>query len=155
MTAKSATEQTLRAHMTVHDAKAAIAFYARAFGATELFRLTEPSGKVGHAEIRIGDSMLMLNDEYPDFGARSPAATGGSPVAFHVRVADADKAVERAVAAGATIIRPVEDQFYGDRSGMVACPFGYRWSLAAAKEEVSPSEMQKRWDKMMAGGKTE
>ena len=73
--------QTLRAHMTVHDAKEAIAFYAKAFGATELFRLTEPSGKVGHAEIKIGDSVLMMNDEYPDFGAKSPAATGGSPVA--------------------------------------------------------------------------
>lgn len=155
MTAKSATEQTLRAHMTVHDAKAAIDFYAKAFGATELFRLTEPSGKVGHAEIQIGDSVVMLNDEYPDFGARSPAATGGSPVAFHIKVGDADKAVDRAVAAGATVIRPVQDQFYGDRSGMVACPFGYRWFLAAPKEVVSPAEMQKRWDKMMAGGKVE
>jgi PhnB protein len=77
----SAKDQTLRAHMTVHDAKEAITFYAKAFGATELFRLTEPSGKVGHAEIRIGDSVLMLNDEYPDFGAKSPTATGGSPVA--------------------------------------------------------------------------
>lgn len=157
MTAKSATEQTLRPHMTVHDAKAAIDFYAKAFGATELFRLTEPSGKVGHAEIQIGDSVLMLNDEYPDFGARSPAATGGSPVAFHILVADADKAVDRAVAAGATVIRPVQDQFYGDRSGMVACPFGFgcRWFLAASKEVVSPAEMQKRWDKMMVGGKVE
>src|SRR5260221_11179816 len=94
------TGQTLRAHMTVHDAKEAIAFYAKAFGATELFRLTEPSGKVGHAEIKIGDSVLMLNDEYPDFGAKSPAATGGSPVAFHIQGPDADKAVDRAVTAG-------------------------------------------------------
>lgn len=152
---KSAIGQTLRAHMTVHDATAAIAFYAKAFGATELFRLTEPSGRVGHAEIQIGDSVLMLNDEYPDFGAKSPAATGGSPVAFHIGVADADKAVDRAIAAGATVIRPVQDQFYGDRSGMVACPFGYRWFLAARKEEVSPAEMQKRWSKMLVGGKVE
>jgi len=149
-------QQTLRAHMTVHDAKAAIAFYAKAFGAVEAFRLVEPaSGKVGHAEIRIGDSILMLNDEYPDFGAKSPAATGGSPVAFHVQVADADKAVERAVAAGATLVRPVQDQFYGDRSGMVACPFGYRWFLATTKEVVSSAEMQKRWSKMLEGGKVE
>jgi PhnB protein len=149
-------QQTLRAHMTVHDAKAAIAFYAKAFGAVEAFRLVEPaSGKVGHAEIRIGDSILMLNDEYPDFGAKSPAATGGSPVAFHVHVTDADKAVERAVAAGATLVRPVQDQFYGDRSGMVACPFGYRWFLATPKEVVSPAEMQKRWSKMLEGGKVE
>jgi PhnB protein len=153
MNAKTTNGQTLRAHMTVHDAKAALSFYAKAFGATELFRLTEPSGRVGHAEISIGDSVLMLNDEYPDFGSRSPAATGGSPVAFHIQVPDADKAVERAVAAGATMVRPVEDQFYGDRSGMVACPFGYRWSLATPKEVVSPAEMQKRWNKMLEGGK--
>ena len=151
----SAKDQTLRAHMTVHDAKAAIAFYARAFGATELFRLSEPSGRIGHGEIRIGDSVLMLNDEYPDFGAKSPAATGGSPVAFHLRVEDADKAVDRAVKAGATLVRPVQDQFYGDRSGMVACPFGYRWSLAATNEMVSPQEMQKRWTKMLETGKAD
>ena len=149
-------QQTLRAHMTVHDAKAAIAFYAKAFGAVEAFRLVEPgSGKVGHAEIRIGDSILMLNDEYPDFGAKSPTATGGSPVAFHIQVADADKAVDRAVKAGATLVRPVQDQFYGDRSGMVACPFGYRWFLANTKEAVSPAEMQKRWSEMLEAGKVE
>ncbi|MFZ5779185.1 MAG: VOC family protein [Pseudomonadota bacterium] len=155
MTAKSTNGQTLTVHMTVHDADGAIAFYAKAFGATELFRLVEPSGKVGHAEIRIGDSVVMLNDEYPDFGARSPAATGGSPVAFHIRVADADQAVERAVKAGATLVREVQDQFYGDRSGMVACPYGYRWFLAAAKETVSPEEMQRRWRGMLEGGKVE
>lgn len=95
MTAKSAPSgPTLRAHMTVHDAKAAIDFYAKAFGAVELFRLVEPAGRVGHAEIRIGDSVLMMNDEYPDFGAQSPGAIGGSPVAFHIAVSDADKAVE-------------------------------------------------------------
>ena len=154
MRAKQTDErQVLRAHATVHDATAAIDFYAKAFGAVEQFRLTEPSGKVGHAEIRIGDSLLMPNDEYPDFGARSPASTGGSPVAFYIQVPDADAAVERAVAAGATVVRPVQDQFYGDRMGMVACPFGYRWSLSARKEEVSPAEMQQRWNKMLAGGK--
>ena len=153
MIAKSApSSQTVRPHMTVHDAKAAIDFYVRAFGATELFRLVEPAGRVGHAEIRIGDTVLMMNDEYPDFGARSPGAIGGSPVAFHIVVADADAAVERAVAAGATLVRPVQDQFYGDRSGMVACPFGYRWFLAAPKEVVTPEEMQKRWTKMLEGG---
>ena len=155
MSAKMEPGQTLQAHMTVHDAKAAIAFYVKAFGAVELFRLVEPAGRVGHAEIRIGDSVLMMNDEYPDFGAKSPAAIGGSPVAFRVIVEDADKAVERAVAAGATLVRPVQDQFYGDRSGMVACPFGYRWFLAATKEVVSPEEMQRRWTKMMEGGKVE
>jgi PhnB protein len=153
MTAKTALSgQTVRAHMTVHDAKAAIDFYVKAFGAVELFRLVEPAGRVGHAEIRIGDTVLMMNDEYPDFGARSPGAIGGSPVAFHIAVPDADTAVDRAVAAGATLVRPVQDQFYGDRSGMVACPFGYRWFLAAAKEVISPEEMQKRWTKMLEGG---
>ena len=156
MSAKTADDsQTVRAHMTVHDAKEAIAFYGRAFGATEMFRLSEPSGRIGHAEIRIGDSILMLNDEYPDFGARSPAATGGSPVAFHVRVADADQAVDRAVKAGATLVRPVQDQFYGDHSGMVACPYGYRWFLAATKEVVSLEDMQKRWTKMLEAGKVD
>lgn len=154
MTAKQkAASQTLRAHATVHDAKAAIAFYVKAFGAVELFRLAEPAGRVGHAEIQIGDSVLMLNDEYPDFGAKSPASVGGSPVAFHIQVKDADAAFDRAVKAGATVVRPVQDEFYGDRMGMVACPFGYRWSLATTKEQVSPAEMQKRWTKMLEGGK--
>ena len=143
---------TVQPHMTVHDAKAAIDFYVKAFGAVEQFRLVEPSGKVGHAEIKIGDSLLMLNDEYPDFGARCPAAIGGSPVAFRVEVADADAAVERAVKAGATMVRPVQDEFYGDRMGMVACPFGYRWSLAQPKQVVTPEEMQKNWTKLLESG---
>ena len=143
---------TVQPHMTVHDAKAAIDFYVKAFGAVEQFRLVEPSGKVGHAEIKIGDSLLMLNDEYPDFGARCPAAIGGSPVAFRVEVADADAAVERAVKAGATMVRPVKDEFYGDRMGMVACPFGYRWSLAQPKQVVTPEEMQKNWTKLLESG---
>ena len=155
MTAKhKAASQTLRAHATVHDAKAAIAFYAKAFGAVELFRLVEPAGRVGHAEIKIGDSVLMLNDEYPDFGANSPASVGGSPVAFRIEVPDADAAFDRAVKAGATVVRPLQDEFYGDRMGMVACPFGYRWSLAMTKEQVSPAEMQKRWTRMLEGGQS-
>ena len=148
------TSQTLRAHATVHDAKAAIAFYIKAFGAKELFRLVESAGRVGHAEIQIGDSVLMLNDEYPDFGARSPASIGGSLVAFRIEVPDADAAFDRAVKAGATVVRPLQDEFYGDRMGMVACPFGYRWSLATPKEQVTPAEMQKRWTTMLAGGKS-
>ena len=154
MTAKQkAASQTLRAHATVHDAKAAIAFYVKAFGAVELFRLVEPAGRVGHAEIQIGDSVLMLNDEYPDFGAKSPASVRGSPVAFRIEVPDADAAFDRAVKAGATVVRPLQDEFYGDRMGMVACPFGYRWSLAMTKEQVSSAEMQKRWTRMLERGK--
>lgn len=155
MNAKTDAGSTVLPHATVHDAKAAIAFYAKALGAKEIFRLVEPgSGRVGHAEIRIGNSILMLSDEYPDFGALSPNSVGGSPVAFRVIVDDADRAVARAVAAGATLIRPVQDQFYGDRSGMIACPFGYRWFLATPKEDVSPDEMQKRWAKMIEGGQS-
>ncbi len=154
MTAKQIDDgQTVRPHLTVHDAKAAIAFYVKAFGATEIFRLAEPSGRIGHAEIRIGDSIVMLNDEYPDFGAKSPASVGGSPVAFYIRVTDTDAAVARAIKAGATVVRPVEDQFYGERMGMVACPFGYRWSLSQPREQVDPVEMQKRWTKMLESGK--
>ena len=134
MDAKTADKHTVQAHITVHDAKEAIAFYAKAFGAVESFRLTDPSGRLGHAEIRIGNSVLMMNDEHPAFGAMSPASIGGSPVMFHIQVADADKAVDRAVKAGATLVRPVQDPFYGDRSGMVACPFGYRWFLATTKD---------------------
>lgn len=141
-----------RAHATAHDAKAAIAFYAKAFGAVEQFRLSESSGRLGHAEIRIGDSVLMLNDKYPDFGARSPASVGGSPVAFRIEVPDAAAAADRAVKAGATVVRPEQDEFYGDRMSMVACQFGYRWSLATPKEQVSPVEMQRRWSKMLSGG---
>lgn len=147
------TGQKLQAHMTVHDAKAAIDFYVKAFGAIEQFRLVEPAGRVGHAELKIGDSLLMMNDEYPDFGARCPAAIGGSPVAFRLEVGDADAALKRAVDAGATVVRPVQDEFYGDRVGMVACPFGYRWSLAQPKESISPAEMQKRWTKLLESGK--
>ena len=145
----SAKDQTLRAHMTVHDAKEAIAFYAKAFGATEQFRLTEPSGRVGHAEIKIGDSVLMLNDEYPDFGAKSPAAIGGSPVAFHIQVADADKAVDRAVKAGATLMREVQDQFYGDRSGTVEDPFGHVWHISTHVEDVPTDELKRRAEQAM------
>ncbi|MBM3644494.1 MAG: VOC family protein [Alphaproteobacteria bacterium] len=144
--------QTLRPHLTVRDGAAAIDFYRRAFGAVELFRLVEPSGKLGHAEIRIGDTIVMLNEEYPDFGALSPDSLGGSPVAFLIYVDNADQAIERATKAGATLLRPVADQFYGDRSGMVACPFGYRWTLGNRAEEVDPAEMQRRFTKMMSGG---
>jgi PhnB protein len=137
------------AYLCVKDSKAALKFYAKAFGAKELFRLTEPSGKVGHAEMKIGSSMLMLADEYPDFGHLSPPTLGGSPVQFHLYVKNADAAVKRAVKAGATLIRPTADQFYGDRTGTVADPFGYRWMLSHRLEIVTPKEMQKRWTKML------
>ena len=138
-------------YMIVRDAAAALAFYKNAFGAEELFRLAEPSGRVGHAEFRIGNSLIMLADEYPDFGALSPAALGGSPVKMMIYVPDCDAAVKRAVDAGATVLRPPADQFYGDRAAMVADPFGHSWSLQTRIEEVSPQEMQKRFTKAMGG----
>ena len=141
-----------RAYLTVKDAAGAFDFYHAAFGAEELFRLVEPGGKVGHAEIRIGNSTVMLSDEYPDFGALSPATVGGSPVKLHLYVEDADTFVARAVAAGATLLRPVADQFYGDRAGMIADPYGHSWQVATPKEQVSPAEMQRRWAAALAGG---
>ncbi len=140
--------QVLTAYLIVRNAAKAIEFYRKAFGAKEVFRLTEPQGKIGHAELRIGDSLLMLADEYPDFGALSPASIGGSPVSLHLYVDDVDRVVEGAAAAGATILRAVKDEFYGDRAGMVVDPYGHKWHIATHKEEVSPQEMQRRWGAM-------
>jgi|SRR5438309_2163460 len=143
--------QALTPYVIVKDAAKAIDFYKKAFGATEVFRLTEPQGsKIGHAELRIGDSLLMLADEYPDFGALSPSSVGGSPVSLHLYVDDVDHLVERATSAGATVLRPVKDEFFGDRIGTIVDPFGHKWQLATRKEEVSPQEMQKRWGAMFS-----
>lgn len=133
------------------DTGKAIDFYVRAFGAKEKFRLAEPSGKIGHAEIEIDGAVVMLSDEYPDFGALSAQTMGGSPVVLHLYVGDVDALVARATKAGATLLRPVKDEFYGDRTGQVADPFGYKWMIATPKENVSPQEMQNRWSKMLAG----
>jgi PhnB protein len=139
-------EHALSPYLVVKGAAKAIEFYAKAFGAREVFRLVEPSGKVGHAELEIGKSTLMLADEYPDFGALSPVTLGGSPVALHLYVEDVDAVVLRATAAGATVLRPVKDEFFGDRTAMVADPFGHKWHLSTRKENVSPEEMQRRMD---------
>jgi PhnB protein len=127
--------------LTCRNAAAALDFYVRAFGAVELFRMPEPDGKLMHAEMRIGNSTLMLSDEYPDWGAVQPEAGKGGT--FMIYVPDADAAFAQAVAAGATELQPVTDQFWGDRSGRVACPYGYRWSLAQKVREVSPEEIAK------------
>jgi PhnB protein len=136
-------------YMGFKDASRAIAFYVKAFAAKELYRLTEPSGRIGHAELAIGNATLMLSDEYPDFGAVSAQTLGGSPIALQIYVADADAFVERAVKAGATMLRPVKDEFYGDRAGQIADPFGYKWMVATRKERITPQEMQRRWSAMM------
>ena len=143
---------TLTPYLIVKGAAAALDFYKEAFGAVEEMRLTDPAGRIGHAEIMIGDSHLMLADEHPEFGALGPATLGGSPVTLHLEVDDADAAADRAVAAGATLLRPVADQFHGNRSGMVADPFGHKWFLSAEIEAVSAEEMQRRYDKLNAGG---
>jgi PhnB protein len=130
------------AYLTVHDAAAAVEFYKRAFGATELFRLLEPSGRIGHAEIQVGDSRIMLADEYPEFEIYSPRHFGGTPVRIVLYVEDVDAMFAQAVAAGATVVRPVADQFYGARSGQAEDPFGYRWVLSTHIRDVSAEEMQ-------------
>lgn len=147
----AAQADALAPYLIVKQAAAAIEFYATAFGAVEQFRLTGPDGRIGHAELALAGTTLMLADEWPDFGALSPPSVGGSPVRLHLYVEDCDAVVGRAVAAGATLVRPVADQFYGDRSGMVADPFGHSWFVATRKVAVTPAEMQRRWDMALTG----
>ena len=135
-------------YLIVDDGARAIDFYKQAFGAKELMRMPAPGGKIGHAEIKIGDSVIMLADEAPEMDARSAKHYGGSPVSLMVYVDDVDNLFPRAVAAGAKEVRPVADQFYGDRSGTVKDPFGHSWHLSTHKEDVSPEEMKKRMDAM-------
>lgn len=135
----------LYAYLCVRDAAAAIDFYARAFGARELFRLTEPGGRVGHAEIDLDGHVLMLSEEYPELGVRSPERLDATPVTLHLHVEDADALVARAVAAGGTLERGLQDHFYGERSGTVRDPFGHRWLIGHAIETVTPEEMQRRY----------
>lgn len=142
--------QRLSPYLIVKDASRAIAFYCDVFEAKELFRLAEPSGKVGHAELELGESLLMIADEYPDFGALSPVSVGGTPVSLQLYVADVDATVARAVQAGATLLRPIKDEFYGDRTGVIVDPFGHRWHLSTQLEPVSHEEMQRRWRAMFS-----
>jgi PhnB protein len=131
-------------YLAVEDAAAALEFYKRAFGARERMRMPAPGGKVGHAEIEIGGSCIMLADEYPDMDFRSPKAYGGTPVGLHLYVADVDAVARQAVAAGAKELRPVRDQFYGDRTGSFEDPFGHVWHIATHKEDLSPDELKRR-----------
>jgi len=135
---------TATPYLIVNGGAQAIEFYKKAFGATELMRMPQPGGKIGHAEIKIGDSPIMLADESPAVGARSPQSIGGSPVSIMLYVEDVDKIFSQAVAAGAKVKRPVADQFYGDRTGGIEDPFGHLWYIATHKEDVSPEEMRKR-----------
>jgi PhnB protein len=139
-------------YLVVDGAAQAIDFYTQVLGATERMRMGAPEGKVGHAELQIGDSVVMLADEFPDMGALSPKTVGGTPVTLGVYVEDVDATFDRAVKAGAKSLRPVENQFYGDRSGQFEDPFGHHWSVSTHVEDVPPDEMAKRAQAMMAGG---
>jgi PhnB protein len=138
-------------YLRVNDAARAIDFYARAFGATERFRLTEPSGRIGHAEIVFGSMTLMLSDEFPEYGLLGPQPGVSAPFSIHLHVDDADAMIERAVAAGATLERAPQDEFYGERAGVVHCPFGHRWMIGHQIEEVTPEEMQRRYTALLSG----
>jgi PhnB protein len=131
-------------YLIVDGGAKALAFYAAVFDAVERERIEGPGGKIGHAEITIGDSWIMLADEHPEVGALCPGTVGGSPVTLHVYVADVDDVVARAVAAGAKLTRPVADQFYGDRVGGITDPFGHRWSVATHKEDLTREELHRR-----------
>jgi PhnB protein len=131
-------------YLSVDGADKAIAFYCDILGAEERVRMGGPDGKIGHAELAIGDSMVMLADAFPDAGAPTPSALGGSPVTLMVYVADVDDVFARAIKAGAKEIAPVQDQFYGDRSGQFEDPFGHRWNVTSHIEDVTPEEMEKR-----------
>jgi PhnB protein len=139
-------------YLYIAGAGAAIEFYCSVLGATERMRMPGPDGKLGHAELEIGDSVIMLADENPDMDVQSPKALGGTPLSLHVYVEDADGVFERAIQAGAKALRPVEDQFYGDRSGQFEDPFGHRWNVATHVEDVPPDEMAKRAAAAMAAG---
>lgn len=135
-------------YLRVTNAAAAIAFYKEVFGATERFRLVEPSGRIGHCELDFGGTDVYASEEYPELGLLSPTSVGGTGMCMHLHVDDADAFIERAVKAGATLVRPATDQFYGERSGTVRDPFGHEWLLGHAIEDVTPEEMQRRYTKL-------
>ena len=145
--------QAVTPYLIVDGAADAIEFYKKAFGATEVMRMPGPDGRIGHAEVRIADSHVMLADEAKEMGHKGPKTVGGSPISLLLYVEDVDKVVDRAVAAGAKLTRPVADQFYGDRTGGIEDPFGHQWYVATHVEDVSPEEMRKRSEAMVAAAK--
>ena len=151
MTDPAIAPRQLCPYLVVKGAHDAIDFYVRAFGATVDFSLVDPSdGRIGHAELRFGTTRLFLADEYPDFGAVGPDRLGGSPVKLHLDVDDAAAFTARAVREGATLLRALKLEFHGHRTALLADPFGYAWFVASREEDVSPQEMQRRWQAMMA-----
>lgn len=142
---------TATPYLIVNGAARAIEFYQKAFGATEVVRINAPGGKLGHAEIKIGDSHIMLADEFPEWDARGPESIGGTPITLMLYVPNVDAVVARAVSCGATILRPVKDQFYGDRSGTLHDPFGHKWTIATHIEDVAGEELMRRAAAMFSG----
>jgi PhnB protein len=135
---------TATPYLIVKGAARAMDFYQQAFGATEVLRMDGPGGKIMHAEVKIGDSMIMLADEFPEMDALSPQTVGGTPISLMLYLEDCDAVVARAVSAGAKLLRPVQNQFYGDRSGTIADPFGHKWTIATHLEDLTPEEIRKR-----------
>ncbi len=138
-------------YLCVDGAADAIEFYQDIFGAVETVRMAQPDGRVGHAELQFGDSVVMLSDEFPEMGIVGPKTLGGTPFTLHVYVDDSDRTFERAVAAGSTAVQPVEDRFYGDRSGQLVDPWGHKWNVSTHVEDVDPEEMQRRAAEEMSG----
>jgi len=136
---------TATAYLCCKNASAAIDFYKKAFGATEILRMACPDGSIAHAEIKIGDSPIMLGEEVPQMGAISPTTLGGSPVGIMLYVEDVDARFNQAIAAGGTVERPVIDQFYGDRSGTLKDPFGHKWTISTHKEDLTPAQLDQRF----------
>ncbi|MBN9522000.1 VOC family protein [bacterium] len=141
---------TVTPYMTIRGAAKAIDFYKEAFGAVEVLRMPMPDGSIAHAEIKIGDSIIMFGEENPAWGNKSPQALGGTPSGLCIYVPDCDAVFAKALAAGATVMKPLQNQFYGDRSGTVIDPFGHAWTVATHVEDVAPAELQKRMDDMIA-----
>ena len=139
------------AYLHVRDAAKAIDFYTQVFGAKESFRLAEPSGRIGHAQLDFNGTTVMLADEHPEYGIKGPQSLGGASVTIHLHVDSADELVQRAVKAGASVQMEVADRFYGERSGSIIDPFGHRWNIGHSIEAVTPEEMQRRYAKMMSG----
>jgi PhnB protein len=155
MTKPNATTTTyheLFPYLRVKGAAEAIDFYKRAFGVTEKFRLVEPSGRIGHCELAFGAAIVMLSEEYPELGFLGPQSIGGTSASIHLHVDNADALIDRAVSAGATLLRPPQDQFYGERSGTIRDPFGHEWLIGHHLEDMSPEEMQRRYDAVMKTG---
>jgi uncharacterized glyoxalase superfamily protein PhnB len=142
----------LFAYLIVGDAGKAIEFYTRVFGAKEKFRLVEPSGRIGHAELDFDGTTLMLADEFPEYDLAGPQKLGGTPVTIHLHVDNADEVIERATRAGAEVVHKPQDHFYGERSGTIRDPFGHRWNIGHQIEDVSTEEMQRRYTEMMKAG---